>query len=311
MTVVDAVEITDFTAGTKTTTTKPAGNKPGPGEIALSRGHGTEILRTEVGSTLHGTGLGVSLEDHDEMGVYVEHPASTIGLGKKEHYTTRTAADGQKSQAGDTDLMLYSVRKWAKLAMNGNPSVLLLLFAPDDKVIKISELGHELRGHYDWFSSKRAGRAFLGYMEKQRQRMVGQRGRAGRVRITDDCSACDGDGSIFGDGTPCGKCLGSGKHVDWKYAMHMLRLGYQGVEYLSTGRLTLPVPGEQGDWLREVRQGHVDFAEVVAVAESLEAQVKRLLDDESGTLTALPDEPNVRRIEQWVVHAHLKTWGYE
>ena len=246
--------------------------KPGPGEILLPPSYGTEILRTEVGSTLHGTGLGVASEDHDEMGVYVEHPASTIGLGHKDHFITRTAEGDSKSQPGDTDLAMYSLKKWARLAMNGNPSVLLLLFAPEDKIVKSSELGAELRGNATWFASKRGGAAFLGYMESQRQRMVGQRGRAGRVRVTDDCSGCDGTGYLYmpEDGIRCEVCLGSGKHVDWKYAMHMCRLGYQGLEYLSTGRITLPVPEPEGAWLREVRQGNVEFAEVVRVAESLE-----------------------------------------
>ena len=33
---------------------------------------------------------------------------------------------------GDLDVVIYSARKWARLALSGNPSVLLLLFVPDD-----------------------------------------------------------------------------------------------------------------------------------------------------------------------------------
>jgi predicted nucleotidyltransferase len=255
--------------------------KPGPGEISLSSEYGTEILRCEVGSTLHGTGLGVAHEDHDEMGVFVENKSSTIGLKTCEHYVKRTAPDNERSQPGDTDLVIYSLRKWANLAISGNPSVILLFFAPPDKVVKLSDLGAELRGNAKWFASKRAGKAFLGYMEQQRQRMVGQRGRAGRVRIMPDGG------------------------VDWKYAMHMLRLGYQGVEYLHTGKLTLPVPGDIGDWLREVRQGNESFDEIIKVAESLESQVKNLLDGKSP----LPDNPNIDKIERWVIEAHIRTWS--
>jgi predicted nucleotidyltransferase len=247
-------------------------------ELPAARGH--EILRCEVGSTLHGTGLGVALEDHDEMGVYVEWPRSTIGLGSSEHYVTRTAPDGERSQAGDTDLVVYSLRKWARLALNGNPSVILLFFAPDDKIMYRTPLGDELRAQAEWFSSKRSGAAFLGYMEQQRQRMVGQRGRAGRVRVMPDGG------------------------VDWKYAMHMLRLGYQGVEFLTTGRLTLPVPGDIGDHLRDVRTGKVEFTEIIAEAESLEAQVKSLLTDGSS----LPAEPDRERVEEWIMAAHLRVW---
>jgi hypothetical protein len=252
------------------------------------------------------------------MGVFVETQASTIGLKTRDHYVTRTAEDGERSQAGDTDLTIYSLRKWARLALSGNPSVILLLFAPPDKVVKNSHLGSELRANARWFGSKRAGHAFLGYMEQQRQRMVGQRGRAGRVRVLGDCEACDGRGtwlipSPTSNGITqtvacfetCQKCQGSGKRVDWKYAMHMLRLGYQGVEFLTTGKLELPIPGERGDWLREVRQGHEDFETVIKVAEDLERQVKQLLDGDSP----LPDQPNTDRAEHWIINAHLRTWG--
>lgn len=248
--------------------------------IALPPQYGKEILRVEVGSTLHGTGLGVALEDHDEMGVFVEWPRSTIGLGCAEHYVKRTAEEGQRSGPGDTDLVVYSLRKWAHLALNGNPSVILLLFAPADKMMITSELGLDLRAHADWFASKRAGNAFLGYMEQQRQRMVGQRGRAGRVRVMPDGG------------------------VDWKYAMHMLRLGHQGVEYLTTQRLSLPVPGELGDHLREVRRGEVSFDAVITEAEELERQVKALLAGRSP----LPDDPQRDRVEKWIIAAHLAVW---
>ena len=40
--------------------------------------------------------------------------------------------EGARSGAGDLDLVIYSLRKWARLAAQGNPTVLLLLFVPDD-----------------------------------------------------------------------------------------------------------------------------------------------------------------------------------
>jgi RNA repair pathway DNA polymerase beta family len=32
--------------------------------------------------------------------------------------------------AGDLDVIIYSARKWGRLALAGNPTVLLVLFAP-------------------------------------------------------------------------------------------------------------------------------------------------------------------------------------
>lgn len=247
---------------------------------ALPAQHGVEILRTEVGSTLHGTGL-AGHEDHDEMGVFVEHQRTTIGLGNVEHYDWRSAPQGERSTPADTDLIVYSLRKWARLALSGNPSVLLLLFAPEDKIVINTDLGRELRRERRAFASLRAGKAFLGYMEQQRQRMVGQRGRAGRVRVMPDGG------------------------VDWKYAMHMLRLGYQGVEYLATGTLTLPIEPERGDYLRSVRSGAVPFEEVITAAEALEERVKALLNGDSP----LPADPDFERVERFVIDAHLAVWS--
>ena len=53
--------------------------------------------------------------------------------------------------------------------------------------------------------------------------------------------------------------------------MHMLRLGIQGIEYATTGRLTLPIPDPHGTVLRDVRLGKYDRAEVIAMADANEA----------------------------------------
>jgi uncharacterized protein len=246
----------------------------------LPDGVGIEILRSEVGSTLHGTGLPGG-EDHDEMGIFVELPATTVGLQSVEQYIWRSAGEGNRSQPGDTDLTVYSLRKWARLALRGNPTVLLVLFAPNEKIEITTPAGQDLRDHADWFASRRAGQAFLGYMQQQRQRMIGERGRAGRVRIT-----------------PSGE-------LDWKYAMHMLRLGHQGVEYLETGRITLPIPGDVGAHLRAVRRGDLSFDEVIHEAESLEQRIAALLAGESP----LPDEPRRDTVERWVITQHLDAWA--
>lgn len=248
----------------------------------LPAAYGTEILRSEVGSTLHGTGLPGN-EDRDEMGIYLEHPSSTLGLRHRPHWAFRTAADGARSTHEDTDVMCYSARRWASLALNGNPSVLLLLYAPEPALVSCSAAGRELRENARWFASRQAGKAFLGYMTQQRQRMTGERGKAGRVRVM-----------------PEGR-------IDWKYAMHMLRLGHQGVEFLETGRLTLPVPGNLGEHLRAVRRGDVELSEVIREAEVLEARVASL--GKGGS--SLPSHPDAEAVEKWLIASHLHAWGTE
>jgi uncharacterized protein len=49
-----------------------------------------------------------------------------------------------RSGAGDLDVIIYSARKWARLALAGNPTVLLVLFVPDQEVVFRNEAGAEL-----------------------------------------------------------------------------------------------------------------------------------------------------------------------
>src|SRR5215204_2571099 len=80
-----------------------------------------EILRTVVGSGVHGIAI-EGTDDHDEMGVFIEPPTHVVGLRRPvEHYVFRTQPEGARSGPGDTDLVLYSLRKYLRLATKGNP----------------------------------------------------------------------------------------------------------------------------------------------------------------------------------------------
>lgn len=273
--------------------------------IPLPENYGTEILRSEVGSRLFGTSLDLAQADHDEMGIFIEHPESTIGLKKREHWDRKVEAGEaeQKTLSDETDLIVYSLRKWGGMALGGNPTVILPLFAPEDSLIYTTSFGKELRENRNWFSSKKAGRAFLGYMEQQRRRLTGEKGRAGRVRDRGECTRCEGKG-VVGRSVKCPDCGGLGALPDWKYAMHLVRLGWQGKEFLETGALTLPIPGLTGAHLREIRAGAIPILDVFGEAESLEEDLKALLRDKSP----LPEEPNAADFEEWMIDAHLAMW---
>jgi len=40
---------------------------------------------------------------------------------------------------------IYSLRKWTRLALKGNPTIMLLLFTPEEQLVYRDELGAELR----------------------------------------------------------------------------------------------------------------------------------------------------------------------
>lgn len=245
------------------------------------------ILLGEVGSGLHGIAEGTP-NDRDEMGVCLEPLQAYAGLAWQfEHYIHRTAAEREgrqdaPSQPGDIDLTVFSLRKFCRLVLDGNPSMLLLLFAPPSHLVKCNALGSQLRDLAPAFASKQAGRRFLGYLQQQRQRMLGERGQKNVNRH--DLVAKYG--------------------FDTKYAGHMVRLGIQGIEYMQTGRLTLPMPEQERQQVLAVRQGRVDQNDVLTQVGLLEKELQDLCHS-----SPLPDAPDRATVEAWVIQTYWQHWA--
>jgi uncharacterized protein len=90
---------------------------------------------------------------------------------------------------------------------------------------------------------------------------------------------------------------------DTKYAMHALRLGLQGVELLTTGRITLPVPEPHRAYLRSVRQGERKLAEVLDAIIETEDRLMRLCES-----PAVPDQPDRRWVDDWLHRSYQSFW---
>lgn len=134
------------------------------------------IHRVVVGSSVHGLAV-AGTDDRDEMGVCVEPPEYVLGLGRFESYVQRDQPDGVRSQPGDLDLTVYGLRKYCRLAASGNPTVLLLLFTPDEFVVHTTPIGQGLVNLAPAFASLRILDAFGGYMRQQLSRLTGESGQ--------------------------------------------------------------------------------------------------------------------------------------
>src|SRR5947207_13794174 len=56
------------------------------------------------------------------MGVFIEPPQCVVGLrGPADHYVYRTQPEGARSGPGDTDLVMYSLRRYLRLAPKPGP----------------------------------------------------------------------------------------------------------------------------------------------------------------------------------------------
>jgi hypothetical protein len=246
-------------------------------EFAALAEHGT-ILRVQVGSGVHGTAI-QGQDDRDEMGICVEPPQYVVGLSRFEQYIFRTQPEGVRSGPGDLDLIVYSLRKWVRLALQGNPTVLLPLFVPENEIVTITDLGRDLRANPDLVLSRQAGRRFVGYLRAQRAGMLGTRRHTNRPELVEK----------YG--------------FDAKYAMHMVRLGVQGVELLETGKITLPIPEPWLAWLRDLRQGKHTKQEALDAADELEARLEKLI-----LSSALPERPGHDRANDWLIQAYRRVW---
>jgi hypothetical protein len=238
------------------------------------------ILRCEVGSTVHGLGV-AGTDDRDELGVCIEPPEYVVGLRHFEQLVHRSKPQGVRSEPGDLDLTIYGLRKFASLALKGNPSILLLFNVPDEKCTVLEDRGRALRRLAPAFASKKAGAAFLGYMQQQRQRLQGERGQMNVKRPE----------------------LVERYGFDTKYAGHILRLGFQGIDYMGSGRFPIPMPREQQELIVGVRTGRVPEQEVLTLAGELEADLKTAID-----ASPLPGQPNYDAVNGFLIGAYTGSW---
>ena len=235
-----------------------------------------EILRGVVGSTSHGTAI-EGQDDRDEMGVFIESPENVCGLSPCDHYIYRDQPEGVRSQPGDLDLTMYSLRKFCRLATQGNPSVIILLWLNEH--IKTTELGNALIQMRTAFISRESGKRFLGYLVAQKKSLLGERTHT--VKRTD---------------------LIERYGYDTKFAMHALRLGFEGIQLLTERRLSLPVDEPDLTTLRSIRKGEVSFDDAINLIQGVELQLRELVDN-------FTIEANRTAIDKFMVMAHYTHWG--
>jgi hypothetical protein len=91
---------------------------------------------------------------------------------------------------------------------------------------------------------------------------------------------------------------------DSKYAMHLCRLGYQGIEFMRTGRLTLPMPEESRAWLYALRCGEIPLQDMLARASELEQELQDAIE-----MSPLPAKPDHAAVEAWMFEQYRSAWA--
>ncbi|MCK9898138.1 nucleotidyltransferase domain-containing protein [Frankia sp. AgB32] len=249
-----------------------------------------EILRSVVGSTVHGTNL-VGQDDIDQLGVYIPPPEHLFGVVEPPRSGThvwRTQPEGARSGPGDIDLTIFTVRRFLALATSGNPTIIALFYTPDDALVVRTEEGDRLRALAPAVVSQQAGRRFLGYLHSQLERMDGK-GKQNRVPNRPELVARHG--------------------WDVKYGSHAFRLGLQGIELLTTGRLALPMEPEAREQVLAMRRGDVPLDRARLLIADAAVRLHGLLDDpDLHRRSPLRDRPTAR-CPGWVSGQGSRTGG--
>jgi len=242
-----------------------------------------DIVRlVEVGSTAHGINTSTSGDDLDLTAIRMEPFFELISghaswLHDAQSMQLRTRAEGHRSMPDDIDLNVYTLRRFAALARKGNPSILTAIFSEKVAVQNLYINFDELA---DLCKSTVAGGAFLGYMGQQIQRWTGVRGQKSVKRPE----------------------LVEAYGYDTKYAAHVIRLGFQGISYMRTGRFSVPMPEMQADTIRSIRNGEIDETAALDLATNVEGQLRQAIAE-----SALPQNVDKSVVDAWVVE-HYRRW---
>jgi predicted nucleotidyltransferase len=243
-----------------------------------------EFLRCITGSELCGISQ-VGTSDIDLMGVCIEPPEFVTGLRSFEQHEFRTKPKGERSGPGDVDSVVYGLRKYMRLAVKGNPSVLVLLFVPKEYRTYDGLLADDFRAIKDAVIASSAASQFLGYMRDQKLRLMGLKGGAhvNRPELVER----------YG--------------YDTKYASHVIRLGMQGIELMQTGAIELPMKEPYLGILKSIRGGGYKLDEVVDMANALESDLEEARDN-----SPLRIEPDYQVVNDFLHKMYTEQWtkGY-
>lgn len=139
--------------------------KMNEGDLALPFCMPKIILAGLGGSHAYGTNVPGS--DIDIRGVYLNTPAELLGI----------ARDKEQVVMSEPDAVIYSLKKFAKLAADGNPNIIEMLGLRPCDYIRSTKYGDILLENRHKFLSKKIIHTFGGYARSQLNRLVNKRGR--------------------------------------------------------------------------------------------------------------------------------------
>lgn len=122
------------------------------------------IMTVKHGS--HAYGLNTPASDIDIKGVCIEPISYHFGFVDRFEQYERMASKGNES-----DKVIYSLKKFARLAADCNPNIIEVLWGDDSDILYLDTFGRQLREARESFISKKARHTFAGYAHAQLKRI--------------------------------------------------------------------------------------------------------------------------------------------
>lgn len=221
------------------------------------------IFEGIVGSTAYG--LATEGSDIDKRGICVASMCHYTGLQEFEQY-----------EDPEQDRVIYDVRKFCRLALNGNPNILELLWLDDQYITTQNWAYKRLRERRSAFLSKRLIKAYMGYAQGQMQRLLNHKDQPVREGRNPKRAEIE---TKFG--------------YDTKHASHVIRLLIQGAQLADKHTMQVKLEGTALKACMEIKLGKWSFE---AFNDYAQALLERFRGIESTT--TLPDTPNTEGIER-------------
>lgn len=138
------------------------------------------IFKAVVGSHAYSTNIEGS--DFDIKGIYIQDPISVLNEGYREQYSV------------NKDETYYEIRRFLELCATGNPTILELLYSPEDCIIFKDPIFDQILEHRDKFLTKSCKHSFGGYAYSQivkakglNKKMNWEKSKVERKTILDFC----------------------------------------------------------------------------------------------------------------------------
>lgn len=253
--------------------------------VRLPDGYETYLTRDEfvLLRTLQETGIGLTqaaLADHDLSAAVIYRcvvGSRAYGLDTEESDTDLRGiylapAERQWSLFGTpeqlehpaTDEVYWELQKFLVLALKANPNILEVLYSP--LVLLATPLAEELLAMRQRFLSQLVYQTYNGYVMSQFKKLSRRRAQ--------------------------------GAELNWKHAMHLLRLLLSGIEALVAHQIPVRVAEPERGRLLAIRAGGVPFDEVDAWRLALHRQF-----EDAYRATTLPARPDYDAANAFLIRA--------